>query len=153
MSRRSQPERRLESSYPFIHTLHSQFRDLDPLGHVNNVVVASYYEDARAHFLSKRWGGGPRRADQTYVLVANVDIDYLGEALHPRPFRVGVGVSRVGTSSLTISKALFMDGECIGLADTTLVNMHGGAPAPITDERRALLNDVMTTWAAQPTPN
>jgi acyl-CoA thioester hydrolase len=147
MDRRFQPERRLESSYPFIHELRSQFRDMDALAHVNNVVVAAYYEDARTHFLANRWGGGQRRPDAPYVLVANVDIDYLGIAHHPRAFRIGCGVSRIGTSSLTVSQALFQEGICIGLCESTLVQMLGSEPTPITDERRTALSEVMVSFA------
>lgn len=146
MDRRSQPARRVEATYPFVHTLRSQFRDLDPLGHVNNVVVAAYYEDARTHFLSKRWGGGPRRPDGYYVLVANVNIDYLGEALHPREFRIACGVSRIGTSSVVVSQALFSEGTCIGLADATVVTMMQGRPTAIPDERRASLSEVLVNF-------
>jgi acyl-CoA thioester hydrolase len=148
MDRRSQPARRVEASYPFVHTLRSQFRDLDPLGHVNNVVVAAYYEDARTHFLSKHWGGGPRRPDGFYVLVANVNVDYLGEALHPREFRVACGVSRVGTSSVVVSQALFSEGVCIGLADATVVTMLQGRPVPLPDDRRAALTRSLVDFSA-----
>jgi acyl-CoA thioester hydrolase len=152
MDRRSQPARRVEASYPFVHTLRSQFRDLDPLGHVNNVVVAAYYEDARTHFLSKRWGGGrsPRsRPEGYYVLVVNVNIDYLGEALHPREFRVACGISRIGTSSVVVSQALFSEGTCIGLADATVVTMKGDRPAPIPDERRSALAEVLVDFSGE----
>jgi acyl-CoA thioesterase FadM len=117
MERRHQPTRRLESSYPFIHELRSQFRDLDPLRHVNNVVVAAYYEDARTHFLRHQLGRSGGTAEQKmswaggpfHFLIANVEIDYLGVAHHPRAFRIGVGVSRIGSASVTISQALFQE--------------------------------------------
>jgi acyl-CoA thioester hydrolase len=146
MELRAEPERRLESSYPFIHDLNSQFRDMDPLGHVNNVVLAAYYEDARVHFLATRWGGGRRRADAPYALVASTTIDYLGEALHPRPYRIGVGVNRIGTSSVVISQALFQNNVCLGLCDATLVNMLNGRPTPLSDERRDALAVSFTTF-------
>jgi acyl-CoA thioester hydrolase len=148
MDLRSQPERRIEAAYPFVHELNSQFRDMDPLGHVNNVVLAAYYEDARVHFLATRWGGGRRRTDAPYVLVANNNITYLGESLHPRSYRIGVGVSRIGTSSLTISQALFQNGECLGLCDATLVNMMNGRPCPLSDERRDAMVTAQVSFAA-----
>jgi acyl-CoA thioester hydrolase len=160
MERRHQPTRRLESSYPFTHELRSQFRDLDPLRHVNNVVVAAYYEDARTHFLRHQLGRSGGAAEQKmswaggpfHFLIANVEIDYLGVAHHPRAFRIGVGVSRIGSASVTISQALFQEGACIGLCDTTIVCMDADGVRALDDDQRAPLEAARAEFAPHDQP-
>jgi acyl-CoA thioester hydrolase len=150
MDRRSDPARRLPDSYGFFHELNSQFRDMDTLGHINNVVLAAYYEDARVHFFVRLWGSNRRNDTDPYVMVANSTIDFLGEAPHPRTYRIGVGISKIGTTSVVVSEALFVDGTCIGLADVTIVNMIGTRPAPISEERRAKLAGSMLPFSSVP---
>ncbi len=77
-----------------------QWRDLDPLGHVNNAVYVSYLETSRVRLWRERMGGLDAR-DIPFV-VARVEIDYL------RPVELGQRVvvelrcDAIGRSSFTI---------------------------------------------------
>jgi acyl-CoA thioesterase FadM len=57
-------------------------------------------------------------------------------------------VSRVGTSSVVVSQALFSEGVCIGLADATVVTMLQGRPVPLPDDRRAALTRSLVDFSA-----
>ncbi|MFI7587000.1 acyl-CoA thioesterase [Spongisporangium articulatum] len=156
-NRRSEPRRRRIDSYPFVHELRSQFRDMDVLGHVNNVVIGAWFEDARAHFLRHHLGGGNPDHRSRHRVVANVEIDYLDEVLHPRAYRIGAGVLRVGTTSVTVSLALFAAGVglgdgggemCHALCDATLVTVEGHTPVPVSDAERETLTALRTPFSS-----
>lgn len=126
-------------TYPLFVTVPSRFRDLDTLGHINNVAIGSFYEEGRAHLNRTVFPPQTRHAHNMRLLIADVHIAYLQEAHYPGDIEVGTGIVRMGTSSYTIGLALFQNGECVGTCETVLVNTDGHKPVPIPDEGRAAL--------------
>jgi alpha-methylacyl-CoA racemase len=131
------------ASYPFVHTVRARFADVDSLGHLNNVAIVAYYEDARVEFLREVVGAGQAgamtRNDPWYVVLAEQTIRYLAQAEYPGTYQVAMGVARLGTSSAVLLAGLFADGRCVGLARNVLVHMVGAGTAPIEGERRTQL--------------
>src|ERR1700748_695525 len=115
-----QPSRQLEQ-FPFQLELQTRFSDVDAQGHVNNVAIAGLYQEARWRFLTEAvytpytdpppWRG---------VLVRQT-INYTGPIRHPAALRIGVGVSRIGTSSYVLSYALHENDVCRGTCRTITV--------------------------------
>jgi len=60
---------------------HVRFSDLDPLGHVNNLSVGQYFENARVALFSQLFPKWPL-CEQLFVL-AHIDIDFLRELHYP----------------------------------------------------------------------
>jgi acyl-CoA thioester hydrolase len=137
------PARRELARYPWVHDIRARFADVDNLGHINNVAVVSYYEDARAAFNNELLGlfslGGSAKAGPFHFLVAQSKVDYLAEAHYPGNFQVGVAIGRIGRSSVVYYAGLFRDGACLGLADAVLVHRVEGATTPVPPDRRAVL--------------
>lgn len=133
------PHRLLPQTYPLTVTVPSRFRDLDTLGHINNVAIGSFYEEGRAALNRKAFPGDLRKRHAMRMLIADVHIAYLAEAHYPGDILVGVGISRIGSTSYTIALALFQNDRCVGTCETVLVNTDGTQPAPIPDEGRAAL--------------
>jgi acyl-CoA thioester hydrolase len=71
------------------------------------------------------------------ILVARITIDYHEEVHYPASFTVGVGVSRIGTSSFTDSLAIFGGDTWLGACDTVHVFAGPDGPAPVPDWLRA----------------
>jgi acyl-CoA thioester hydrolase len=118
------PSRLALATYPFSFELQTRFGDLDVLGHLNNAAIARLYEEARSRFGMAHLADirQPLTGHRTWwALVANVSINYLGEAHYPAPVTVGAGIGRIGGSSYTVAHALFQDGQCRGTCDCTLV--------------------------------
>jgi acyl-CoA thioester hydrolase len=137
---RHQPERLDEDRYPFVHEIRSRYGDVDANGHINNVAIARFHEDSRVEFMRNTLGPrGLGMSGPFHFVVAEVRIAYLGEAHHPGTFRMGVGVGRLGTSSVVLSAGMFLDGVCLGLADTTIVHRTSAGTTPLPADRRALL--------------
>ena len=119
------------AGYPFHHEVRSRWGDMDALGHLNNVAIARYYEDARVTFHEAAVGTGLR------IVLAEITIRYLAETHHPGRYTVGMGVARVGTSSVTHLAGLFLDGARVGACRSVIVRTGPDGPAPLPDEARA----------------
>lgn len=126
-------------TYPLTVTVPSRFRDLDTLGHINNVAIGSFYEEGRARLNREAFPPDMRHRHNMRMLIADVHIAYLAEAHYPGDLIVGSGISKIGKTSYTIALGLFQNGQCVGVCETVLVNTDGEKPAPIPDEGRALL--------------
>ena len=86
-----------------------RFRDLDPLGHVNNAVFLSYMELARIRYFQR------------------ISPDWLGE---------GHFVVAIGRSSLRMEHLVTANGESAAKGLGVLVWLEGGRPAPLPEAIR-----------------
>ncbi|OHV34403.1 MULTISPECIES: acyl-CoA thioesterase [Pseudofrankia] len=136
-------DRRDLARYPWVHEIRARFADVDNLGHINNVAVVAYYEDARAAFNNQLLGlfgtPGSARSGPFHFVVAQSRVDYLAEAHYPANYEVGVAIGWIGRSSVVYFSGLFHEGTCLGLCDTVLVHRVDGSTTPVPPDRRALL--------------
>lgn len=130
-----EPFRLLRSSYPYVRRVIARFSDMDTEGHLNNVALASFYEDARVSFLR----AVPGHATAYRFVIAHISISYLAEAHYPGEYDVGLGVSRFGTRSFDIGCGLFIGDKCVGVCDTTQVTIGDAGPIPIPERLLELL--------------
>jgi acyl-CoA thioester hydrolase len=134
------PRRLQLDTYPHRTEITLRFADIDPQWHLNNVRVGEYYQEARvAFFRHLSTTAGYERAAGSRTLVAHQSIDYLGEVTYPGTIVVGIGVSRIGTSSWSFGMGMFKDARCVGLSSTVLVYGLAEGAAPLPPAYRALL--------------
>ena len=138
-SMKPEPYRLDPASYPLKVVVPSRFRDLDTLGHINNVAMGSFYEEGRAALNRTAFPAEFRRAHKMRMLIADVHIAYLQEAHYPGDIEVCAGIGHMGRTSYRIDLALFQNGQCVGVCETVLVNTDGTKPAAIPDEGRQAL--------------
>lgn len=133
-----EPFRLRRASYPFFRRVIARFSDVDTEGHLNNVALAAYYEDARVALLRSASSG------QRYFrfVVANVSISYLAEAHYPGEYDVGLGVSRFGTKSFGLGCGLFAGDRCVGTCDTTQVTIGDEGPITVPEALRRFLESI-----------
>ena len=114
-----------------------RFSDLDRQGHVNNAVFATFFEAGRVAILYDE-GRGLIVPGASFVL-AHLSIDFLGEIHWPGEVEVGTAIAMVGSSSLTVRQALFVNGRCVAAAENTLVmvDRHTRRPRRFTPEHAA----------------
>jgi acyl-CoA thioester hydrolase len=96
-----------------------RFGDLDPQGHVNNTVFATYFETGRVALLR-----GPKdllNPPGATSVLAQLNIRFLREMRWPGTVEIGTGTTRIGRSSYTFLQAIFCEGECAATADATMV--------------------------------
>jgi acyl-CoA thioester hydrolase len=96
-----------------------RFGDLDPQGHVNNTVFATFFETGRVAFL--REPDNPLNAPETTTVLAQLDISFLKELHYPGSVEIGTGISHIGRTSFTFAQAIFRDGACAATARATMV--------------------------------
>jgi acyl-CoA thioester hydrolase len=136
---RHDPRRSTLDRYPLRRTVTPLFGDTDALGHINNVSIARYFEQARVLIQEAMAADLGERAFERAVL-ANIEISYLAEAFYPDDIIIAVGVQKLGTSSLVLGSALFQRDRCVALATSVdVATTVGGGPAPIPDHVRTVL--------------
>lgn len=121
--------------YPFRIELATRYGDCDVMGHINNVAFARLFEESRIQFNMAIHNA----ADLTYfgrrdrIMLVATHLFYLQELHYPSTVTVGVGIMRIGTSSYTLSAAMFRDdGQCVAVNQSTLVSGENGKSMPLS---------------------
>ncbi len=105
-----------------------RFRDLDPLGHVNNAVFLSYMELARIRYFQRI---SPDWLEEGHFVVARMEVDYLRPIFLEDEVVVGARTLGIGRSSLRMEHLITANGEPAAKGLGVLVWLEGGKPAPI----------------------
>ncbi|MFI7483049.1 acyl-CoA thioesterase [Kocuria sp. M1R5S2] len=140
-----------------------RFGDIDSYGHVNNVVVLQYLEDARVRLLRRPLpegavAGAP--AGTTFrdlaggrrTVVGRQEVEYVDELLYrPDPVFVQVWVSSVGGASFVLDyRVQEEDGSktyAVAQSVTVQTDPATGRPAALDDAQRRALEH----WSGAPT--
>lgn len=116
-----------------------RWSDMDAQGHVNNVAIVDFLQEARVAFFR----AGPAStllADG--VVVVSHQVVYLGSvAYSDRPLTIGLGVSSLGASRFEIAYELRQDERLVGKARTVLCpfNFATNRPARIPSDIHSFL--------------
>jgi len=116
-----------------------RFADLDPQGHVNNAVFATYFETGRvAMFRDPDLSIGI--ANATYVLVRQ-EIDFLNELHWPGEVEIGTALAEFGRTSFVVVQTVFHGAVCAAAGRATLVMLDTTTrkARPLTPEAMARL--------------
>ena len=117
------------SSGDFIHEERVRFRDLDPMGHVNNAVFLTYLEQARVAFFSEM--GAATGLEEMNMIVARVEIDYKAPVRLGQEVEISVRASRFGTKSFDLDYELRVEGELVAEAKSVQVAYDYGRREPV----------------------
>ena len=122
-----------------------RYGDTDRQGHVNNAVFSTFLETGRVEFLHAQ-GARVMDEDCSFV-IARLELDFLKEVLWPGSVEIGTGVERVGTSSISLSQAVFQNGMCVAKAKTTVVHVNNQTrrSQPLSEEAVGRLKALMVT--------
>lgn len=129
--------------------LQQRWSDMDAYAHVNNVMYARYFEEARIRWFfvgETREDTGLERLfrddapDGMKMVVASQTIDFLRPiGYHPKSLTVAMWIGALGGAHLDICSELIVDGEVVAKCLTTAVVVHGTTMRPrrMSDEARA----------------
>jgi len=115
--------------------------DLDPFGHVNNAVSATYVEQGRVLYLRDVLGTGADPVSMPFIL-AMLQIDYLSQVMFNDSVEVGSRVDWIGRTSIGMSHLLInQEGRELAQSETVLVAFDYDVEKPmrVPDDWRALL--------------
>lgn len=108
-----------------------RFSDLDVLGHVNNAVYVTYFEEARTNYFQDVMGMGPNDLD---LVVAHLEVDFRRTVEWNETVRAGVRVAEIGTKSFRMEYEVRADGEVAATGETVQVALapdgSGSQPVP-----------------------
>jgi len=130
---RSIPAPLLED-FPYRLTDNVRYGDLDPNGHVNNAVYSTYFETGRVTLMKdKSYWQLP--AGITWIMV-RLDIHFRAELHWPGAIEMGLGVTKLGRTSVNFDQVVFSQGRCVASAQsvTVLINETTRKPTPLTPE-------------------
>ncbi len=105
--------------------LHAQdklrYADTDRQGHVNNAVFATMLETGRVEFFYAK--DDPVHDPGCSFVIANLQLDFLGEVHWPGVVDIGTRVAKIGRSSVTLEQAIFQHGQCVATGSTVIVQV------------------------------
>ena len=124
---------RLED-FPYRLSDNVRFADLDPNGHVNNAVYATYFETGRVTLVKDR-SNGLMPPGLGWIMV-RIDIHFRAELHWPGKIELGLGVVKFGRTSVTFEQVVFSEGRCVASAQavTVLIDEATRKPTPLTPE-------------------
>src|SRR3954447_4916917 len=98
------PSEPLLDNYPFRLTDNVRFADLDPNGHVNNAVYATYFETGRVTLVKDKSRG--LVPDGASWMMVRLDIHFRAELRWPGTIELGTGVAKLGRTSTTYEQVV-----------------------------------------------
>ncbi len=117
-----------------------RFDDLDSYGHVNNVMLADYLQEARIDFVHRHLADPS--APHERAVVAHQTIEYLRPIPHlTAPVAIEMWVTRVGASSYHLAYEV-RDGETVLATATTAMvayDVDAAQSRPLTEREQAVL--------------
>ncbi len=125
--------------YPHTFTLQPRYSDEDRLGHVNNIAIAGYYDEARSRF-SREVFAAVQAAEISRIVTADSRVTYLAEVFYagPEPV-VRTGILRIGKASYDLAQALFQGNACVGVCTTTFVQASAEGSSPLSEALKGAL--------------
>ena len=90
--------------------LQVRWGDVDRLGHVNNVQILRYCEEARVNWMEQLLARSDRARGEGPIL-ADVHCSFIRQLHWPAQLEIGARASRIGTSSMTLINAVFEQGN------------------------------------------
>ncbi len=119
-------------------TITIRYRDLDPLGHINNAVYSEWFEAARV-LLTRGFSAG--QPEWLLTALARMTIDFRAETTWPGEVQVGGRLLGIGNRSFRSAYGVFRDGRCLASAECVSVWFDSRARRsvePPAEVRRAM---------------
>jgi acyl-CoA thioester hydrolase len=128
--------------FPVLRELPTRWSDDDVYGHVNNVVHYAMFDTAVNGWLIEASGTDIRRLPAV-GLVVDTSCRYFSELRFPEVVTAGIGLERLGTSSVVYRLALFPEHDALPAAVGRFVHVYVDAesrrPVAVPDAVRGAL--------------
>jgi acyl-CoA thioester hydrolase len=97
-----------------------RFRDCDVMGHVNNAVYLSYFEQARMYYFQQMVGSEWDWKKNGVILVKN-EVIYLHPIFLQDKPEIFVFLKSIGSKSFTLSYRIMVEGKLVSTGESKLV--------------------------------
>jgi len=145
---RGKQERLTRVAFGVFRSIPTRWADNDVYGHVNNVVYHSWFDTAVNAWLVER-GFLDIAGSAVVGLVVETTCSYFESVAFPETVALGLGVERLGTSSVTYRIGVFRQGgeraAAQGRFTHVYVDRATQRPVPIPQDLRAALEDLTSS--------
>ena len=142
----TKPAAETRDRFSLFRPLQTRWADNDVYGHVNNVVHYALFDTAINGWLLER-GLLDFKNGHTVGLVVETGCSYFSELIFPDRVDAGIGVERIGTSSVTYRVALFRNDETQAAAQGHFVHVYvdrkSRRPKPLDGQWRSALEEIV----------
>ncbi len=142
------PRRLRRGDFPVLRELPTRWSDDDVYGHVNNVVHYLMFDTAVNGWLIEASGVDIRGLPAIGVVV-ETSCRYFAELRFPEVVTAGIGLERLGTTSVVYRLALFpargVEPAAVGRFVHVYVDARSRRPVPVPDEIRFALRRLEAT--------
>jgi acyl-CoA thioester hydrolase len=120
-------------------TIQPRFNETDALGHINNTVVAAWFEGCRDPLF--RLFMPDLNPAQWRLILAKFSVEFHAELFYGEPVEIRTWVSRVGNSSFDVSQQAWQLGKhcASGVAVMVHYDFQTKQSMPLTDHLKAQL--------------
>jgi acyl-CoA thioester hydrolase len=128
--------------YPKVFEPTARYSDLDPSRRIGREALVRWFEDARVAVELDAFGAdlADRQRARVGQLLVSVKVDVIAPLRIAGRYRVGIGVSHIGTKSFSYSYGVFAGDDLVATGESTSVYTEGGVTTAIpADLREALL--------------
>ncbi|MEQ3554236.1 thioesterase family protein [Pseudonocardia nematodicida] len=131
-------------TFPILVEHEARYADLDASRRIGRDALVRWFEDARVAVEHDAFGADlqTRMQSQVGILLAAIKVDVLAPLTVAGRYRIGVGVSHIGTTSFSYSYAVFSGDDVVATAESTSVLTEDGRPAPLPDDVRTALDGI-----------
>jgi len=129
----------------FTTTVTPSFGDVDGLGHINNTVLARWFEMARNPIFRIFEPDLNLSHDVWRLIMAHTEFDFVGELFFEFDVELRTYIEKIGTKSFTVYQEAWQEGRlCVqGKAVIVHYNFKEGITTPIPDDKKTKLAEHM----------
>jgi len=122
-------------------TVTPRFGEVDGLGHINNCVLAEWFEGARTPLFRIFSPDLNLALDSWPLIMAHTDYDFVGELFFHGDVEIRTAVSRIGTKSFTLWHEAWQGGRlCVkGSAVVVYYDFVAKKSVPLPEEKKKAL--------------
>ena len=120
-----------------------RFGDMDALGHINNVVLATWFEQARNEIF-RIFDPELRIDKKTFPLImAHTDYDFVDQLFFRYDVEIRTWITRIGTSSVTVYHEAWQEGRLCSKGNAVIVHYDFNIEksTPIPEDKKRLLEE------------
>lgn len=121
--------------------INPRFCDTDAMGHINNTVLPVWFLEGRESIL--RIFNPSLNTEEVSLVLAKIEIEYLGELFFGNPVEIRTYVLRIGTSSILVGQEAWQEDSLRATATATMVNFdkHSSKSNPIPADIKKRLSE------------
>ncbi|WP_111656015.1 acyl-CoA thioesterase [Isoalcanivorax indicus] len=120
-------------------TLTPRFYETDAFGHINNTVVAGWFETGRATVF-ELFAEADKPAVMPLIL-ARIEVDFVGQIYYGAEVEIRTRVGELGNSSFEVLQEAWQKGALVARGRAVQVHFDHATQrsAPLSDDKRRLL--------------